>query len=339
MRQYLPKEMRSLIEIIDARRAGLVAGAALITGVLILGIHFLGSGDFEWADALTEVVMLIATTVIIVGLVEWYARRRWRRAESEDLRSLMLIAYVSVTGWSRPRHLVASDFDPEKFMGALQTQLEVLSKARDGLESIHQTLGKGDLHGFNELSTEQWAFKAYYGEGSRTRRIEYLSILADKHLSALTQRRDDATLFGLLVGLRDNVMWAAAAAHHADAVIREMVLADRRPILLPFLESHRDLGAVDPVLLLDRVVAYMTSTNDIGDLLIKLSKRESGIEELVFAASCSAAVRNEIEFVERSLGALREIVRILAPEIKKAVGEVGIAPKMEFAGPGRSPVV
>lgn len=134
-------------------------------------------------------------------------------------------------------------------------------------------------------------------------------------------------------------MWAAAAAHHADAVIREMVLADRRPILLPFLESHRDLGAVDPVLLLDRVVAYMTSTNDIGDLLIKLSKKESGIEELVFAASCSAAVRNEIEFVERSLGALREIVRILAPEIKKAVGEVGIAPKMEFVGPGRSPVV
>lgn len=175
--------MRSLIEIIDARRAGLVAGAALITGVLILVIHFLGSGDFEWADALAEVVMLIATTVIIVGLVEWYARRRWRRAESEDLRSLMLIAYVSVTGWSRPRRLAASDFDPEKFMDALQTQLEVLSKARDGLESIYQTLSKGDLQGFNELSTEQWAFKAYYGEGSRTRRIEYLSILVDKHLS------------------------------------------------------------------------------------------------------------------------------------------------------------
>lgn len=95
---------RSLAKAIGAGRTILAVVVALITGLAVLLIErYMGSGDWEWADALADLVKLLATTIVIVGLLDWYRQRRWQQADGTDLRSLTLMAYLIASGWSSPK--------------------------------------------------------------------------------------------------------------------------------------------------------------------------------------------------------------------------------------------
>jgi hypothetical protein len=245
---------------------------------------------------------------------------------------------LAVSGWSSPKNVETADLDPKGLTKALEEQMEKLAKSSVGLDSLYKTLiGKPDLMGFIELSQERWILEGYYAEGSRARRIDYLSILVEEHLPGLVERRDDPALFTLFVGLRDNVMRAGAAANHADAIIREQVLLDRPLILEPYLDSRSDLGVVDPVVLLSRVIAFATDSIDPADLLRSPGAIEGALSELAFANRCVGAVRNELEWVVDALGVLKEIVRVLDGDIRSAVTEIGVDPSSTVGEPVQSP--
>jgi hypothetical protein len=318
-----------------------VAGAALVSALLVLLIQrFLGSGDWKWADALGDLVKLFTTTIVIVGLLEWYRRRRWQLAENEDLRSLALLANLVVSGWSSPKNIGAPDLDPTELADDLEKQMTELEKTSGNLDALYRILTKADkpeLMGFLQLSQERWTLESYYAEGSRSRRLGYLSTLAEVHLPGLVERRDDPVLFTLAIALRNNVIRARAAANHADAIVREQVLLDRPQILEPFLDKHRELVAMDPVVVLARAVAYATDSIAVDDLLKSSTAIEAALDELRFANRCVGAIRNEIQWVTEALHGLKEVIRLMETDIREAANEVEALPRLGMAGPGLAP--
>lgn len=292
-----------------------MAVVALISGVLVLLIdRYLGSGDWRWADALADFVKLFATAVVIVGLLDWYRRLRWRDAEAMDLRSLTLLGSLVATGWSSPMNTVPPDLSPAAVVRDLEEEAEKLAAASDRLDEVYrQLIGKGGLEGVLELSGQQSAFELYYAEGSRTRRLQYLSTLVHSHLPGLIERRDDSELFSLFAVLRDSVIQAGAAAHHADAVIYERLFLDRPEVLVPFLDAQNALPAFDPVAVFARAIDYAT------DVAVESEDQREELSAYVKDVSrCVGAVRNELQWVREALLALRKVICKLEDDILSA---------------------
>jgi len=296
---------------------------ALLSGSLVLLIErYVGTGDWEWGSGLSALVGVFATSIVVVGLLTWDRERRWRSAEADALRSLALCADLAASGWSDPKNVGQEALDPEKIAQELAKEAGVLSEASSRLDELHRGLGRGaDLEFVLNLAQQHWAMELYYAEGSRSRRIDYLSILIDGHLPALVERRDDEQLFSLLVALRDCVVRAEASANHADAIIRERILVDRPLLLEPFLAARSGLGAVDPLALFGRALKYATDQVLHKELLEPEPRLEETVENLSFANRCIGAIRNEMQWVEDSLHACRQIVEILEPEIRVAASE------------------
>ncbi|HEX6687592.1 MAG TPA: hypothetical protein VF085_02875 [Solirubrobacterales bacterium] len=337
--------MWSALKTIGSRRAAIVACVALVSSLLVLLIQrFIGSGDWEWADALGDFVMLVATTIIIVGLLDWYRSRRWQRAEEEDLRSLTLLSGLIASGWSSPKDLGPPDLDPPHVMAALDEQMEKLATSAGELDDLYRSLiGETDLNTLLELSQQRWTLEGYYLEGSRTRRVTYLSNLVEMNLPGLVERRDDPALFALYVALRDDVTRIRAAANHADMIIHEQVLMNRPPILEPYLRAHNESIFIDPIALLARVIASATDElseqGNVAEMQESRKVREDELKRLAFANRCMGAVRNELQWVYDALGTLRKIIKALEADIGAAALEVGSHPQLKLAREHRSVIV
>jgi len=313
------RNSRSLARAVGARRTIVVVVIALASGLVVLLIQrYIGDGHWKWSDALADFVKLFASTIVIVGLLDWYRQRRWQRAEGADLRSLMLMADLVATGWSSPKNIGSPDLDPARVGSGLEQQSDELAKASAELDALYQRLiQEAVLEGFFDLASSGGGLDGYYAEGSRARRLHYLSVVVDAHLPGLIQRRDDPELFGLFVALRDSVVRARAASHHADAVIREQVLLDRPQILVPYLDTQNAASAIDPVPLLARAIEYATTTlmNAPGGLTDK------SLDQLAFAKRCVGVIRNEMQWVEDALQVLRRIIRMLEADIRATIDD------------------
>jgi hypothetical protein len=308
-------DARSLAKAIGIGRTSVVVGVAVLSGLLVLLIkRYLGSEGWQWADAVADFVQLVATTVIIVGLLAWYRQRRWQQAEWTDLRSLTLMAHLIATGWSSPKNIGPPDLDPAAVRHGLEQQAVKLAQASADLDDRYQQLdAEAGILDFIRLARQRWRFELYYAEGSRERRLRYLSLLVDAHLPGLIERRDDPNLFALFVALRDDAVRATASANHADAVIREQIFLDRPPILMSYLGAQNVLSAIDPVAVLARAIEYATNA---------LSKPggppDDAFAQLAFAKRCVGAVRNELQWVVDALYVLNDIIVTLAADIRDA---------------------
>jgi hypothetical protein len=306
---------RSIAEAIGIRRTIVVVVVALLSGTVVLLIErYLGSEhEWNWDGALADFVKLFATTIIIVGLLDWYRQRRWHRAEGSDLTSLTLMAHLVATGWSSPKNVGTPDLDPAVVNQQLAKEITKLREASARLDALYGRLRtEPGIMELIELDSERWSFSAYYAEGSRSRRLHYLSVLLEAHLPGLIERRDDPELFARFVALRDTAVQAGAAADHADAVIRERVLVDRPPILEDYLNRQNALSAFDPVAILAFAIE-----NAVRALETRASLPEGFPEELEFATRCVGAVRNELQWVEDALRMLHEVIETLEDDIRE----------------------
>lgn len=319
--------MRDLGKAVNPQRVAIVVGVGLITATLILLTQrFLGSKDWEWAEALASLITLIATTIVIVGLLAWQRERHWSSAEKEDLRSLVLISNLIATGWSSPKDIGPTDLDPAVAVNTLGDRVATLEKSSRKLDELYNAMtnGEHELEVLVTLMYEAWTLQEYYLEGSRPRRLDYLSLLVENHLPNMVERRDDPVLFNLFVTLRYAVLGAFAAARHADDVIRERVLMDRPVLLAPYLDEHSEASTVDPVALLSRVISYATGQYDSARVERALTSKdhEAPLGELSFVSRCIGAVRNDMQWVAKALETLKEVLEELEPEIDESTDEV-----------------
>jgi len=313
--------------VIDPVKVLIVVGVGALSAALVLGIHFLIDGKWESAEALSSMVTLIATTIVVVALVEWAQRRRWRRAEKENLRATVLLSSLIASGWSSPKDLGIEDLDPASARGALRDQAAKLAESSGKLDRLYKSmLEESEVVAVFDLTKVFAPLKLYYLEGARSRRLSYLGTLVASYLPGLVERRDDPVLFAKFVALRHAVMGASAAGKHAEAAIHERVLMNRPAVLVPYLDRHPEAVAVDPVALLDRVIeVVLRGYSHRRRMARRISARIGGdtsLGDMGFIPGCLGHARNEMQWVAKSLKLLEAVLHYLEPDILSSAEEV-----------------
>ena len=271
-------------------------------------------------------VTLVATAIVIVGLLEWEERRRWKQAENENIRSVVLLSHLIASGWSSPKDINSEDLDPKKARERLEAQSAELKESSRRLDALYERLGtESELVAVVDIAHDIKTLRLYDLEGTRCRRLDYLTSLVNAYLPTLVERRDDPRLVTKFVVLRQAVLAAVAAGRHAGAVIHERVLMDRPEILKPYLDCHPELISSDPVVTLRRATEFIALAYDPERVERILKKEASGhdsLGELSFLPDCLGHVRNEMQWVVKALDLLNDVLSYLEPHLRPSPADV-----------------
>jgi hypothetical protein len=194
------------------------------------------------------------------------------------------------------------------------------------LDSLYERMAtESELVAVLDIARDIKVLRIYDLEGTRRRRLDYLTSLVNTYLPTLVERRDEPRLFTKFVVLRQAVLAAVAAGKHADAIIHERVLMDRPEILEPYLDSHPELVASDPVVVLRRVTEFIVLAYDrerVERILKKEVPGHDSLGELSFLPDCLGHVRNEMQWVVKSLNLLNAVIDYLEPDLRPSPTDV-----------------
>jgi hypothetical protein len=318
----------------------LAVGGVSAALILVIGVTF-GPGDLDSAagEALSSLVTLAATSIVVVFLIDWHRRAQWERAEMEDLRSILLLSSLIASGSESPTDFRPADFDLPQAKARLDDEigrLQELSEKLDGI--VKETEDKSELYVVFAAPWGSTNLAGYYRAGARPRRLSYLATLVETHLPGLVERYDEPRLFAKFVDFRYAVMAAAAAARDTEEQIRIRILMDRPEVLRPFLSEHPDSFVIDPVSLLVQagrsIVEKYENPETMRTRLEAHADADATAWHLDFIPHCFGAVANEISAIQRALEALKDLLEHEHLEADILLAEA--AAKEPVTGPGVS---
>ena len=310
---------RILADDLPASRVAVVGGVAFGSAVIILLIRFVSTQAHEWrfGDAGVAFVEVFATSAIIVGLLNWHERRRWKRADRKALSSLALAAHLAASGWSNPMNLGRPDLASAVLIENLEKSSSRLSGWSAKFDEIHKEASEratAEVDSALKVLFLASDLKLYWAEGSRRRRLEYLNQIVQVHLPTLIDRRNDAELAAHGAELRDFVVSAFASADQADAIIHERIFHGEAPGLAGY-RSDENLRFREPVLLLAGGLEAVQK-----ELMSTMAFEGNAVG---FAIRCVGALRNELQWVAAALDCLARIIADLGDEIDESASEIG----------------
>lgn len=293
-------------------RAIVVAGGSLVAALIAFAIRRAFAGDVE--DAIVDAVQILFTSVLIVGVLEWHERRRWRRADRQALRSLALMAHRAATGWSDAGGLARPTLRADDVGQSLRSEARELDDLASELDTLRGQLDDdGDADPVDRtvaLLGLPAELVGYNAEGSRGRRLGYLEAIVRHDLDRLVARRLDPALAERAELLRDRVVAATNAADHADAVLRGRIVGSRPGNVPSGPVESPGSASLDPLETL--ALAVKSAGERARDAIGRLDDQARTLRRPL------GALRNELRRVSEALVLVAEIVHLLRDEIDDA---------------------